>query len=412
VSIRPRLVVIGNGMAAARTLEHLLQIAPQHFDITVFGAEPHGSYNRILLSPVLAGEMEAEAIVLRDAAWYDANGIALRMGRRVIAIDRVRRRVQADDGTFSRYDRLLIATGSDPVRLPIPGADLDGVLTYRDLADTERLIAASALHRRAVVIGGGLLGLEAANGLRARGMEVDVVHLMDCLMERQLDADGAAVLQARLEKRGLRFHLGMRTVRILGKERVNAVEIENANSPSPALPQGGGSKTIATDLVVVAVGVRPNVTLARECGLRVERGIVVDDTLQTYDPRIYAVGECVQHRGMSYGLVQPGYEMARIAAAHLAAAGIHSYRGSTSSTHLKVTGIDVFSAGELAPKAAHDSIVLRDPARGIYRRLVIEGDRLVGGVLVGDSAGAGRYTELIRSRASVAAMRGELMFLQ
>jgi nitrite reductase (NADH) large subunit len=400
VSAKPRLVVVGNGMAAARTLEHLMQIAPERFAITIFGAEPHPCYNRILLSPVLAGEMDAEALVLRHPAWYRGHGMTLRLGRRVLAIDRVRRRVQADDGTLAPYDRLLIATGSEPVRLPIGGAHLQGVFTYRDLEDTRQLVAAAALHRRAVVIGGGLLGLEAANGLRARGMEVDVVHLMDSIMERQLDRDAAATLQGRLEKRGIRFHLATKTLRILGEHRVEAVDIEPSPSPLPA------------DVVVMAVGIRPDVALARECGLRVERGIVVDDTLQTFDPRIYAVGECVQHRGTSYGLVQPGYEMAKVAAAHLASAGIHYYPGSTASTHLKVTGIDVFSAGDFGAAEARDSIVLRDPARGIYRRLVMEGDRLVGGVLVGDSRGAGRYSELIRSRASVGKMRGELMFLQ
>jgi nitrite reductase (NADH) large subunit len=309
--------------------------------------------------------------------------------------------VHADDGTFARYDRLLIATGSEPVRLPIPGADLEGVVTYRDLADTHRLIAAAARHRRVVVIGGGLLGLEAANGLRARGMEVDVVHLMGSLMERQLDADAAAMLQARLEKRGLRFHLSARTQRIVCAERVEGVEIA---SPATAV--------LPADIVVMAVGIRPDIRLARACGLRVDRGILVDDTLQTFDPRIYAVGECVQHRGMSYGLVQPLYEMARVAAAHLAAAGIHYYPGSVPSTHLKVTGIDVFSAGDLGTGEGRESLVLHDPPRGVYRRLVLEGGKLVGGVLVGDSRGAARYTELIRARTDVAAMRNELMFLQ
>jgi len=404
MTVRPRLVVVGHGMAAARTLEHLAQIAPGRYDVTVFGDEPLPGYNRILLSPVLAGEMKREELALQSAEWYAEHGFRLRLGQRVTAIARGSRHVVCDDGSRAPYDRLLLATGSRPVKLPIPGADLEGVVTYRDLADTEAMIAASGKHRHAVVIGGGLLGLEAANGLRARGMEVDVVHVMPWVRERQLDESAAAVVQRRLEARGIRFHLGAKTVALHAGANgpVASVELTAADSTSRQLPAG---------LVVMAVGIRPNTALAESAGLRVDRGIVVDDTLQTYDPRIYAVGECVRHRGTSYGLVQPLYEMAKACATHLAGVGSHYYAGSVTATHLKVTGIDVFSAGDLAPGPKRESQVLRDPSNGVYRRLVLEEGRLVGGVLVGDSRGAARYTELIRTRASVTALRHELMFL-
>lgn len=404
MSTRPRLVVVGHGMAAARTLEHLAAIAPRRYDVTVFGDEPLPGYNRILLSPVLAGEMAREELALQRAEWYAEHGFELRLGREVTAIARASRHVVCAGGSRTPYDRLLLATGSRPVRLPVPGADLEGVCTYRDLADTERMIAAAASKGRAVVIGGGLLGLEAANGLRARGMEVDVVHVMPWVMERQLDESAAAVVRQRLEARGIRFHLCAKTLALHARAsgRVAEVEIARDDASTQRLP---------ADLVVMAVGIRPNTALAEAAGLRVDRGIVVDDTLQTYDPRIYAVGECVRHRGTSYGLVQPLYEMAKACATHLAGVGSHYYAGSVTATHLKVTGIDVFSAGDLAPAPGRESQVVRDGANGVYRRLVLEGDRLVGGVLVGDSRGAARYTDLIRSRASVAAIRRELMFL-
>lgn len=404
----PRLVVVGNGMAAVRTLEHLMQIAPGRHAITVFGAEPHPSYNRILLSPVLAGEIEAASIVTHDGSWFAKHGIDLRLGRRVEHIDRAHSCVIDDMRAATAYDRLLLATGSEPVRLPIPGSMQRGVITYRDLADTEAMIAASVRHKRAVVIGGGLLGLEAANGLAARGMEVSVVHLMPSLMERQLDEHAGAVLRRRLEARGIRFFLGCKTLAISGVDgAASAVAIEPA-TPSP----GEAGITIPAELVVMAVGIKPNTSLAQTAGLQVDRGILVDDTLLTYDPRIYAVGECVRHRGRSYGLVQPLYEMARVCATHLAGVGSHYYSGSAVSTHLKVTGIEVFSAGDFSEGAERENLVLSDPVRGIYRRLVIENDRLMGGVLVGDSRGAARYSELIRTKASVAPIRRELMFLQ
>jgi len=416
---RPRLVVVGNGMAGVRAVEHLLELSPDLYDITVFGAEPHPNYNRILLSPVLAGEQTLADIVLNDADWYAANGITLHLGKKIVRIDRARRVVEAADGTRAEYDRLLLATGSNPVMLPVSGVNLDGVLAYRDIHDTERMIAAAAKGRRAVVIGGGLLGLEAANGLRARGMDVTVVHLMPWLMERQLDRTAADLLKQALEVRGLAFRLEAQTESILGGDdgRVRAVRLRAPRPADPGDMHGGrvplldsAGEELPADLVVMAIGIRPNTALAESAGLHCHRGIVVNDTLQTFDPRIYAVGECVNHRGVAYGLVAPLFEMAKVCANHLAQAGIARYAGSFVSTKLKVTGIDVFSVGEFAGGANTEEIVLSDPGAGVYRKLVLRDDRLVGGVLYGDTADGVWYLKLLRDGANVAEMRDRLMF--
>ena len=397
---KPKLVVVGNGMAGIKTLEHLLAIAPNLYDITVFGSEPHPNYNRILLSPVLAGEMTVDDIVINDRSWYRQHGITLHTGKTITRIDRRNRIVTADDGSKAAFDRLLLATGSNAVKLPIPGAALKGVLSYRDIGDTEAMISASASHMHAVVIGGGLLGLEAANGLSRRGMSVTVVHVMPWLMERQLDEEAARTLQRALELRGVRFKLAASTSEICGKGgHITGLRFKDGSY-------------LPADLLVMAVGIRPNVWLAESCGLRVDRGIVVDDTLQTYDPRIYAVGECAVHRGVSYGLVAPLYEMAKVCATHLAEVGSHRYLGSVPSTRLKVTGVEVFSAGNFMGTKGSEALVLRDPRNGVYRKLVIENDQLIGSVLVGDAGAASTYVDLIASKQNVAAMRRELMFLQ
>ncbi len=394
-----RLVVVGNGMAGVRTLEELLKLAPDLYDITVFGAEPYGNYNRILLSPVLAGEMTIRDIMLNDVEWYAQNGITLHLNRKVVRIDRARRRVIADDGTEAGYDRLLLATGSSPVMLPVPGADLPGVVSYRDIRDTDEMIEAAAHYRHAVVIGGGLLGLEAANGLRLRGMEVTVVHLMPWLMERQLDRTAAGLLQKSLEAKGLRFLLEKQTAELVAREsgRVSAIKFRDG-------------ETLPTDLVVMAAGIRPNAGLAAAAGLYCDRGVVVDDTMQTYDPRIYAVGECVSHRGVSYGLVAPLFEQARVCANHLAQFGIGRYTGSVTSTKLKVAGIDLFSAGDFAGGAGTEEMVLSDPAGGVYKKIVIRDDKIVGGVLYGDTADSAWYFQLLRDGRNIRELRGHLMF--
>ncbi len=403
-SQRLKLVMVGNGMAGVRTLEELLKIAPDLYDITVFGAEPHPNYNRILLSPVLAGEQTLDEIVLNDWAWYQEHGITLHAGKTVTEVDRVRRIVRASDGQGgvieAPYDRLIMATGSNPFMLPIPGKDLQGVLAYRDIADTQAMIDAATQYQHAVVIGGGLLGLEAANGLMKRGMAVSVVHVAPWLMERQLDDVAGKLLQQSLEQRGMRFLIGAQTQELVGNAagRVKAIRFKDGTE-------------LPADLVVMAVGIRPNTALAESMNLHVNKGIVVSDTLQTVtDPRIYAVGECAAHRGIAYGLVAPLFEQGKVLATHLAEFGIGRYIGSLTSTKLKVTGIDLFSAGNFMGGEHTEEIVMSDPSGGVYKKLVIQGDKLVGACLYGDTVDGSWYFKLLRDGRSVADIRERLMF--
>ncbi|MCK5770990.1 nitrite reductase small subunit NirD [Algiphilus sp.] len=392
------LVVVGNGMVAMRAVEELLDRAPARYRITVFGAEPRGSYNRIQLSSVLSGEQDAEAVTTHPSKWYADNAITFHAGDAVVAIDRTRRCVRSASGREVEYDRLLIATGSDPLIPPIDGAELDGVTTFRDLDDVDALIAASAERRRAVVIGGGLLGLEAASGLCARGMDVTVLHLADHLMERQLDVKAGTMLKATLAERGIRVRLGAETRRIAGSAgRVERVELADGTS-------------VPADLVVIAIGIRPNIALARDAGLACGRGVLVNDTLQTFDPRIYAVGECVEHRGSTYGLVAPLYEQAGICAGQLAGEGGKGYRGSVSGTQLKISGVKVYSAGDINGDEDTEDLVLHDPRRGLYKRLILRSNRVVGTVLFGDTDDGPWYFDLIRTGADVSAMRSRLLF--
>ncbi len=404
-----KLVVVGNGMAGIRAVEELLVLAPDLYEITVFGSEPHPNYNRILLSPVLAGEQKLEDIILNDRQWYADNGITLHTGETVEQVDRRKRCVTARkaDGSLRElpYDRLLLATGSNPFILPVPVHDLPGVISYRDIADTHTMIDAATRFSKAVVIGGGLLGLEAANGLKLRGMEVTVVHLMDTLMERQLDATAAGLLRESLQAKGLRFKMPAQTEALL---------------PGPAPADGSPARVaqvrfkdgevIEADLVVMAVGIRPNTTLAERIGLQVNRGIIVNDTMQTYDPRIYAVGECVSHRGVAYGLVAPLFDMAKVCANHLAEMGIGRYSGSVTSTKLKVTGVDLFSAGQFNGGEGCDEITLSDPVGGVYKKLVLRDDKLVGACLYGDTADGTWYFKLMREGRALGELRDRLMF--
>ena len=399
-----KLVMVGNGMAGVRAIEELLKLAPDLYDITIFGAEPHPNYNRILLSPVLAGEQTLDEIVLNDWAWYEGNGITLHAGWKVTAVDRVQRVVTAQTAAGETqqtpYDRLVIATGSNPFILPLPGKDLHGVLAYRDIADTQAMIDAATQYKHAVVIGGGLLGLEAANGLMKRGMQVTVVHGSEWLMERQLDKVAAQMLQASLEARGMQFRMSAQTSALIGDEtgRVSKVEFKDGTH-------------VPADLVVMAVGIRPNTALAESMGLHVNRGIVVSDTLQTVtDPRIWAVGECAAHRGIAYGLVAPLFEQGKVLANHLAEFGIARYTGSLTSTKLKVTGIDLFSAGDFMGNPECEEIVMSDPAGGVYKKLVLKGDQLVGACLYGDTVDGSWYFKLLRDGRSVADIRDKLMF--
>ncbi len=398
---KPRLVLIGNGMAGVRTVEELLKIKPDHYDITIFGAEPHPNYNRILLSPVLAGEMQVKDIILNELDWYAENKIKLHTGKQIKTIDRVKRKVIAEDGTEEEYDRLLIATGSTPFMLPIPGNDLPGVIGYRDIKDTDEMIDAATRHKHAVVIGGGLLGLEAANGLKLRGMDVTVVHLGPWLLERQLDEVAGKMLQKSLEDKGLKFLLQTQTEALIQGEsgRVAAIRFKDGLQ-------------IPADLVVMAAGIRPNYALAEKSGIHCNRGIVVNDTMQTYDPKIYAVGECVSHRGIAYGLVAPLFEQAKVAANHLAGYGIGRYTGSVTSTKLKVTGIDLFSAGEFMGGEGTEEIILNDPYGGVYKKLVIKENKLVGGVMYGDTADGPWYFQLLKDGRDIHDIRDSLIFGQ
>ncbi|HWQ94053.1 MAG TPA: nitrite reductase large subunit NirB [Gammaproteobacteria bacterium] len=397
--MKEKLVLIGNGMAGVRTLEELLKVAPDKYEITVFGSEPYGNYNRILLSPVLAGEKSVAEIMLNDMQWYADNGITLHCGKEVVEIDRAKRKVVADDGTCADYDRLLLATGSNPFVVPVPGHQLPGVVTFRDIRDVQLMMDASKQSRHAVVIGGGLLGLEAANGLMRQGMNVTVVHIHETLMERQLDKVAGEMLRKSLEERGMHFHMPAQTVEILGEERVRGVRFKD------------GSELYA-DLVVMAVGIRPNMELAKKAGIYCERGIVVNDTLQTYDPSIYAVGECVQHRSQTYGLVAPLFEQAKVCANHLAHFGYSRYQGSLTSTKLKVTGIDLFSAGDFTGDDSTEEIVLKDASQGTYKKLVLKDDRICGAVMYGDTGDGAWYFQLMRDGSDVTAFRDHLMFGQ
>ncbi|GAA0597591.1 nitrite reductase large subunit NirB [Caenispirillum bisanense] len=396
---RPRLVVIGNGMAGIRAVEDLLDRAPGLYDITVFGAEPRVNYNRIMLSPLLAGEKSFADIVLNDRDWYAANGITLHAGDPVVRIDRLGRRVVARSGLAVPYDRLIIATGSSPIVIPIPGATLPGVVTFRDVDDVDAMLAASARGGSAVVIGGGLLGLEAAVGLKARGMEVTVLHLAGHVMERQLDASAGHLLAEELRRRGLTVLTGADTAAILGNDRVTGVRLRDGTE-------------LAADIVVMAVGIRPDARLAADAGLDVERGVVVDDHMTTSDPAIFAVGECVQHRGQCYGLVQPLFEMAKVLGARLSGVETAGYVGSVTSTKLKVTGVDVFSAGDFSGGPGTEDIVFRDAGRGVYKRVVLDGGRVKGAVLYGDTADGAWYFQLLKAGEDVSARRDTLLFGQ
>ena len=397
---KSKLVMVGNGMAGVRTIEELLKIAPELYDITVFGAEPHPNYNRILLSPVLAGEQTLDEIVLNSWEWYKENNITLHAGKKVVEVDRVKRVVRSDDGTEVEYDRLLMCTGSNPFILPVPGKDLKGVIAYRDIADTNAMIDAAKKYKKAVVIGGGLLGLEAANGLMLRGMDVTVIHVMPWLMERQLDDVAGGLLRKSLEDRGLSFMMGAQTQELIPDKdgRVMALKFKDG-------------KEIPADLVVMAVGIRPNVELAQSMRLHCDRGIVVNDTMQTVtDARIYSVGECAAHRGIAYGLVAPLFEQAKVAANHLAQFGIGRYQGSLTSTKLKVTGIDLFSAGNFMGGEGHEEIVMSDPFGGVYKKLVLKDDKLVGACLYGDTVDGSYYFKLLRDGKNVGDIRDKLMF--
>jgi nitrite reductase (NADH) large subunit len=388
------LVVIGNGMAGLRFVERLGVYAPGRFDVTVVGAEPSPAYNRVLLSSLLAQEVDEEACRFRDRRWYLQAGVRLITGEPATGIDLEEREVGVGDLTLLPFDRLVLATGSVPIRLPKPGMDLPGVITFRDLKDVAAIREAAKAGARAVVIGGGLLGLEAAYGLARFGADTTLLHVMDRLMERQLDARAAALVKVAMEQRGVRVLLEADTAAVEGRNRVEAVRLADG-------------RVLPADLVVVAVGVRPSADLARSAGLAVQRGVVVDDGLETSAPGIYAIGECAEHRGTAYGLVEPAYEQADVLARRLARANA-LYEGSVLATSLKVSGVPVFSAGDV-----HDddnTILFNDPGAGSYRKLVVREDRLKGALLIGDVDEGPWYLDLIRSGAPIDRFRHQLMF--
>lgn len=397
--MREKLVLIGNGMAGVRTLEELLKLAPDKYDITVFGEEPYGNYNRIMLSPVLAGEKTIDEIMINDLQWYEDNNIKLLSGKKVTRIDRLNRVVTADDGSTENYDRLLLATGSRPFMLPIPGSDLEGVISFRDIADVDTMLETAKIHKKAVVIGGGLLGLEAANGLMIQGMDVSVVHISDVLMNQQLDKPASDLMLEELRGKGLTFLMEHQTEAIIGRDRVEKLRFKDGSE-------------IDADLVVMAVGIRPNIELASSAGIHCDRGIVVDDTMQTFDPRIYAVGECVQHRSQTFGLVAPLFEQAKVCSNHLAQMGIARYISSVTSTKLKVTGIDLFSAGDFLGDDDTEDLVFKDAARKVYKKLVIKDNQLVGAVLYGDTVDGAWYFQLMRDGTDISDIRENMLFGQ
>ena len=399
--LKQRLVVIGNGMAGMKTVEELLLSAPEKYDITVFGAEPYGNYNRIMLSAVLCGEKNIEDIVINDRQWYRENNIQLYAvsDKAVVRIERGLRKVIAQDGTVAEYDRLLIATGSKPIIPDIPGTDLAGVIGFRDILDVNTMLAYAKSHKKAVVLGGGLLGLEAANGLLQRGMDVTVIHNNAVLLNRQMDCQAGTMLQTELENRGLKFKMAAQSQELLGNDQQHICGVRFSD----------GSE-LACDLFIMAIGVRPNMSLAKQAGLYCERGIIVNDTLQTYDPCVYAVGECIQHRGATFGLVAPLFEQAKVCANHLSAHGVAEYVTLATATKLKVTGINLFSVGDFIGDKQCEQIRFTDPSLGIYKKLIIKNHKIQGAVLYGDTSDGVWYQALIEQGASIREFRQSLIF--
>jgi nitrite reductase (NADH) large subunit len=391
------LVIVGNGMAAARLVDELAKVALGRYAIAVIGDEPRLAYNRVLLSSVLAGETASHDIELKPASWWRDRGVTLKYGCAVTEVDVGRRELKIANEESVTFSRLVLATGSTPLRLNVPGAELAGVHTFRDSRDVDLLLTLAVQKKRVVVVGGGLLGLEAAYGLAKAGAPVTLLHLMDRLMERQLDAPAGELLKSLVERKGIEVLLNANTARIHGDTHVEGVELTDG-------------RRLDADAVIFAAGIRPNIALARDAGIPVNRGIVVDDHLQTGAPDIFALGECAEHRGICYGLVEPAYEQGRILAQHLAGKTSAAYGGSVVATNLKVSGVSVFSSGDFLGKENSEAIVLSDVRRGTYKKLVISEGRLTGAVLIGEVADALWYLELIRNRESVAGIRADMMF--
>ncbi len=388
MAVREKIVLVGNGMAGVNAIEHILKLAANKYEITIFGEEPHPNYNRILLSTVLAGDAQIEDIVMNSYEWYESNGIKLYAGHKVTQIDTDAKTVTSDQGVTVSYDKLIIASGSKPFMLPLPGADKEGVMGFRTIGDCEMMKDASQKYKKAIVIGGGLLGLEAARGFLNLGMEVDVIHIGDCLMERQLDPTASKLLQKSLESQGMNFLLNKQSSDILGDTRVTGLKFKDGSS-------------VKGDLLVMAVGIKPNVELAKECGIEVQQGIVVNDYMETSVPDIYAVGECAQHRGIAYGLVAPLYEQGAVLAKHLVGVETKPYEGSVVYTKLKVSGVDVFSAGQFIEDEETKVIRVHDDWTGVYKKVLVKDNKIVGAVLFGDTADGTRLMKLIKDETDI-----------
>ena len=393
-----KLVLVGNGLAGMRCLEDLLDMAPERYDVTVIGEEPWGNYNRIMLSPVLSGDKTIDDIMLHPHAWYSDKGIRFIAGDPAVRIDRPRKQVYTEKGEVVDYDRLILATGSKPFIPPIAGADLKGVISFRDIYDINTMLDYCKTKKNAVVIGGGLLGLEAAYGLKQRGMNVTVLHLMDRIMERQLDSKASQMLRHSIEQKGISIITEANTEALVGVDgHVTQIRLKDGT-------------VLEADLVVFAVGIRPNMALAQSAGLRCNRGVLVNDTMQTFDPSIYAVGECIEHRSQTFGLVEPLWGQAFICASHLAEHGSLTFKAPTVPTQLKVSGCDVFSAGNFEPKDDFEDIILNDEKRQIYKRIIIQKDKVVGAVLFGDTEDGVWYAELISDQTPISSIRNKLLF--
>jgi nitrite reductase (NADH) large subunit len=397
--MKPKLVLIGNGMAGMKTVDELLAIEPDKYDITVFGSEPYGNYNRIMLSPVLAGDKQIDDIIIHTLDWYRDNNITLHTSKTVVSIDPQNQTVQADDGTAVAYDKLIIATGSVPFLLPIPGADLEGVISFRDISDVTMMIETAKTHKKAVVIGGGLLGLEAANGLMIQGMDVTVVHRSETLMNMQLDQAASDLMQHELEQKGIKFLMNHDTAEYVGRDRVEKLRFSDGSE-------------VEADLVVVAAGIRPNIQLAKDSGIHCERGILVDDTMKTFSPNIYSVGECVQFQNQTFGLVAPLYDQAKICANQLANNGLEKYSVRPTATMLKVTGINLFSAGDFIGDDGTETLVLKDFSRHVYKKLVLRDNVIVGALLYGETSDGNWYFSHILEQTDITNMRESILFGQ
>ncbi|OTG65457.1 nitrite reductase small subunit NirD [Acinetobacter silvestris] len=400
---KTKLVLVGNGLAGMRCLEDLLDMAPDRYDITVIGEEPWGNYNRIMLSPVLSGEKTIEDIMLHPHSWYQSKNINFISDDPAVKIDRPRKQVYTQKGQVVDYDRLILATGSKPFIPPIAGSELKGVISFRDIYDVNTMLDYCKNKKNAVVIGGGLLGLEAAYGLKQRGMNVTVLHLMDRIMERQLDSKASVMLRHSIEQKGITIITDANTSELIGQDgHITQVQLKDGT-------------ILDADLVVFAVGIRPNMALAQSAGLRCNRGVIVNDTMQTFDPSIYAVGECIEHRNQTFGLVEPLWGQAFICATHLAEHGSLTFKAPTVPTQLKVSGCDVFSAGRTdlensEPKEDYEDIILNDEKRQIYKRIIIQKDKMIGAVLFGDTEDGVWYAELIADQSSISSIRNKLLF--